>query len=181
MRTLILSLGFALSLFAAGCGKEASADGAADKPSKATAGQPDKAAADDSKKVDLTPLPLSMRVPKDSMGAMDMTIGDKKSVTVDIGGGTSLNVQELPKEGLDSLAKEFEKDTILHPFKRFAKKDDKGFVVEFSADGKSGFIGVAVQDVGGTKYVCKTTGLDGVKSVEEAEKNLAACAKLEAK
>ncbi len=48
--------------------------------------------------VGLSPLPLTMRVPKGGMGAMNMTIGDRKSVTVDIGDG-SLNVQELPKGG----------------------------------------------------------------------------------
>jgi len=54
------------------------------------------------------------------------------------------------------------------------RESDDGFVVEFESDGKSGYIGVAIQDVGGTKYVCKTTGLSGVKSPAVADKHLKA-------
>jgi hypothetical protein len=132
--------------------------------------------------VDLKPLPLTIRVPKDGMGAMDMSVGDKKSVTVDIGEGESLNIQPMTEKDINEVKKGFKSDTILFPFKKFAREDANGFVVQFEADGKKvGFIGVAIKEVGGKKYVCKTTGLEGVKSVEAADKNLKACDNLKAK
>lgn len=183
LRSSVLVLVASALLFATGCGKEAAANASDDKPATTKAGEA-KPAADkggDMVDVDLTPLPLTMRVPKGGMGAMDMTMGNDKSVTVDIGGGASLNVQPLAEGGLAAVKKTFQQDTILHPFKRFAKEDANGFVVEFEVDGKNGFVGVKVQDVAGTKYVCKTTGLDGVKTPELAEQHLASCGQLKGK
>jgi hypothetical protein len=182
LRSTVLVLVASALLFATGCGKEAAANASDDKPNTTKAEA--KPAADkggDMVDVDLTPLPLTMRVPKGGMGAMDMTMGDDKSVTVDIGGGASLNVQPLADGGLASVKKTFQQDTILHPFKRFVKEDANGFVMEFEVDGKNGFVGVKVADVGGTKYICKTTGLDGVKTPELAEKHLASCGQLKGK
>ena len=116
------------------------------------------------------------------MGAMDMTIGDKKSVTVDIGEG-SLNVQEMAEKDLAQLKTGFKSDKILFPFKKFAKEEGNMFVVEFEPEGKKapGYIGVTMKELGGKKYVCKTTGLEGVKSAADAEKQLKACDTLHAK
>lgn len=184
--TLISSLVFLAAstlAFASGCGKDATASATGESKTE-TAGDKatgNKAAGDGAVDVDLAPLPLTIRVPKGGMGAMDMSLGDKHSVTVDIGQGASLNVQPLGEGGVAALKQSYEKDSILHPFKRFVSKSNKRFVVEFEHEGKNGFIGVAVQQVGGKDYVCKTTGLDGVKSAELAEKHLSFCERLKAK
>ncbi len=176
----LLALGTASLILVAGCCKEASGSADNDPSSVETSGLTNHTKSDMAD-VDLAPLPLTLSVPKNGMGAMDMSIGDDKSVTVDIGDGASLNIQPLPKGGLEELKKGYKADTILHPFKRFAKEDPSGFIVEFESDGKTGFVGVRSQDVSGTKYVCKTTGLDGVKSVETAERHLTVCATLKSK
>jgi hypothetical protein len=179
LRSIAIALAIPALVLASGCCKEASGDSSTDKA--ATGSSPASEKADDMTDVDLAPLPLTIRVPKGGMGAMDMSLGEDKSVTVDIGDGASLNIQVLDASGLEGQKKSYKADTILHPFKRFAKESADGFVVEFESDGKTGYVGVTTQDVGGKKYVCKTTGLDGVKSVEAAEKNLAACKRLKAK
>lgn len=130
--------------------------------------------------VELTPLPLKITVAKGGMGAMDMSIGDSKSVTVDIGGGASLNVSEGDKD-FAAVKKSYEGDTILFPFKKWAKQDATMAIAQFENSGKTGFIGMTMKDVGGKKYVCKTTGLDGVASAELAEKHLKTCDTLAAK
>lgn len=177
----LLALGTASLILVAGCCKEASGNADNDPPSLDTSNLATSGTKSDMTDVDLAPLPLTLSVPKGGMGAMDMSIGDDKSVTVDIGDGASLNIQPLPKGGLEELKKGYKADTILYPFKRFAKDDPNGFVVEFESDGKTGFVGVRSQNVSGTQYACKTTGLDGVKSMDLAEKHLTACARLKSK
>jgi antitoxin component of MazEF toxin-antitoxin module len=177
----LLALATSSLVLVTGCCKEASGNADNDPPSLDTSGISKSGPKSDMADVDLAPLPLTVSVPKNGMGAMDMSIGEDKSVTVDIGEGASLNIQPLPKGGLEELKKGYKADTILHPFKRFAKEDPNGFVVEFESDGKTGFVGVRSQDVSGAKYVCKTTGLDGVKSVEVAEQHLTACGRLKSK
>jgi hypothetical protein len=132
--------------------------------------------------VELTPMPLTIRVPKGGMGALDMSIGDKKSVTVDIGEGVSLNVQDSVYKSMNDLKASYKGDKILFPFKRFVREDAASFTVEITGEHKqSGFIGVALKELGGKKYVCKTTGLNGVASAELAEQQLKACDRLKAK
>jgi hypothetical protein len=130
--------------------------------------------------VSLSPLPLQIKVKPGGMGAMDMSAADKKSVTVDIGGGTSLNIQPAD-EKFDAVKKGYEKDTMLFPFKKWEKESNNLAILQFENEGKKGYIGMMQVDVGGKGYVCKTTGLDGVPSVEIAEKNLQSCKTLSSK
>lgn len=130
--------------------------------------------------VELKPLPLKIKAASGGMGAMDMSIGEKKSVTVDIGDGASLNVSEADGD-LAAIKKQYQGDTILFPFKKFAKEGADSAIVQFENNGKTGYIGFVIKDVGGKKYVCKTTGLDGVASVEVAEKHMKSCDTLAAK
>ncbi len=127
----------------------------------------------------LTPLPLTIKVKPGGKGVRDLSRGDTKSVTVDIGDGASLNIQPA-KASLADMKKKLEKD-MMYPFKKWEKESDNSAVLLFENDGKPGYRGLAVQDVGGTKYVCKTTGMDGVKSVALAEAHLAVCKTLAAK
>jgi len=181
MRTLILALAFV----ATGCCNPSKAsDSSPSLP--AVSGQesktPSAAAAGDMTDVDLKPLPLTIHVPKGGMGAMDMSLGDKKSMTVDIGDGVSLNVQEMAEKDFAHLKATFKGDKILFPFKKFAKEEASSFIVEFEGEGKKvGYIGVSMKEIAGKKYVCKTTGLDGVKTADLAEKQLKTCDTLKAK
>jgi hypothetical protein len=182
MRTLILALAFVVT----GCCNAHKTSDAAPSAT-ATGGQESKpaatsAAASDMTDVDLKPLPLSIHVPKGGMGAMDMSLGDKKSMTVDIGDGVSLNIQEMAEKDFAHLKATFKGDKILFPFKKFAKEDTSSFIVEFEGEGKKvGFVGVSMKDIAGKKYVCKTTGLDGVKTADLAESQLKTCDTLKAK
>lgn len=131
--------------------------------------------------VELASLPLKIKVRPGGMGAMDMSLDDQhKSATVDIGDGASLNVSDA-KDDFAALKKGFEGDTALFPFKKWAKEGPNMAIVQFENAGKTGYIGFLLKEIGGKKYVCKTTGLDGVPSVEIAEKNLEPCETLAAK
>jgi len=169
------------SVALAACQNLGSSDsGGASKPGAPTAA-PAAAPSDGLADVDLAPLPLTIRVPKGGGGAFDMTIGDKKSVTVDIGEGGAMNIQEMVEKSLAELKDGYKKDTILLPFKKAVKEDATSFVFEVAPDGKQGFVGVTVKEIAGKKYVCKTTGLNGVKTAEIAAKNLEFCNSLKAK
>lgn len=154
-----------------GCGNSGGGSGAPAGAGSAAgnAGGGDKLVA-----VELKPLPLKVQVPPGGMGAMDMSLGEAKSVTVDIGGGASLNVSEADKD-FAGVKKSYQGDTVLFPFKRWAKEAPNMAILEFVNEGKSGYIGFTFKEIGGKKYVCKTTGLEGVASAEVAEKHLKTC------
>ncbi|MEZ4222868.1 MAG: hypothetical protein R3B13_18140 [Polyangiaceae bacterium] len=175
---------FPVLVLATACnlGDKKSGQGTAASGAAATGEAPAAAAAaeGDLTQVSLDPLPLQIKVKAGGMGAMDMSVADKKSVTVDIGGGTSLNIQPEAKK-MAEIKKGFEGDTILFPFKKWEKESDDSGVLQFENDGKKGYIGFMLVQVSGQGYLCKTTGLDGVPSVEVAEKNLQACKTLTSK
>ncbi|MCA9641498.1 MAG: hypothetical protein H6718_20650 [Polyangiaceae bacterium] len=176
MRKLIPILAL-LSL--AACDKGKADDSATSGSVKAnTAAAP--AADSDSKEVNLDPLPLKAMVPKSSMGAMDMSVADNQSVTLDVGGGASLNIQPA-KEDFAATKKGYEGDTILFPFKKWVKDEANLAILEFENDGKKGYIGFQRIEVGGKAYYCKTTGMNGQPSADDAEKHLKHCADIKAK
>lgn len=130
--------------------------------------------------VDLAPLPLQAAVAPGGMGAMDMSMDDRKSVTLDIGDGKSLNISEV-QEDFAAVKKSYENDTIMFPFKKWVKEEKDLAIAQFDNSGKTGYVGFSLKQIGGKNYVCKTTGLDGVASPEEAESQLAQCSSLRAK
>lgn len=176
MRAVVVGLVAMAALV--GCGNSGG-DGTA-APAGSGAGDKGSAAGGGNAAVELAPLPLKITVPPGGMGAMDMSVGDKKSVTVDIGGGASLNVSEAQGD-LASIKKTYQDDKMLFPFKKFAKEGADMAIVEFENEGKTGYIGFVLKDVGGKKYVCKTTGLAGVPSAADAEKHLKTCDSLATK
>ena len=121
-----------------------------------------------------------IEVPPGGMGAMDMSMGDNKSVTVDIGGGASLNVSEEAKSFAE-VKKTFQNDSVLFPFKKWSKEEGNTAIVQFENEGKTGFIGLSYMEIGGKKYLCKTTGLEGVATADLAAKHLGFCGKIAAK
>ena len=130
--------------------------------------------------VELDPIPLKIKVKPGGMGAMDMSTDDKKSVTVDIGGGASLNIK--PEErAFAAVKKSYAGDTVMFPFKKWEVEEDNRAILQFESDGKKGYIGLFLATVGGKNYLCKTTGLNGVASVDIAKKNLEPCKTLSAK
>jgi len=172
----------ALALLASGCcksGDDPTSIPAASAGSPATPA-PAKPAADGLVEVDLKPLALKIKVPSGGLGAMDMSIGDKKSVTVDIGDGASLNISEEPGD-FASVKKTYKADTILFPFKKWVREEGNLAIEQFENEGKAGYIGLMLKEVGGKKYLCKTTGLEGVASEELAARHLKVCDSLAAK
>src|SRR5579862_3966347 len=117
------------------------------------------------KNVELAPLPLTLKMPSEEMAlAMDMSIGDHKSVSVSYDAiGAGLNVSEPSQKSFAEVKKEYKGDTILFPFKRWVRESDTSAVEEFTNEGKSGFMGLSWRDVGGKKYLCKSNGLSGLK------------------
>ncbi len=184
MRNLVIFAAIALVVGCSKGGEESAAKpagtgAAADKGAAAPGAKAD--AKGDTADVELKPLPLKIKAPPGGMGAMDMSLDDQhQSSTVDIGGGASLNVSET-KDDFAAVKKTYQNDTVLFPFKKWAKEDGNLAIAQFENNGKTGFVGVAYKEVGGKKYVCKTTGMDGVASAEIAEKNLKVCDTISAK
>ncbi len=178
MRQLIW---FPLMAFVVGCNiggkaeKSRAASGAG-SAGPATAGT----AAADTAEVALTPLPLVIKVKSGGMGAMDMTMGDKQSVTVDIGDGASINISSEDRD-LSAIKKSYQDDTALFPFKKWEKEQGNLAILNFESDGKRGYQGFSLLSIGGKSYLCKTTGLDGQPSVEVVSQHLEACKNVRAK
>lgn len=176
MRTLIMA---SLGLWMFGCDAGATAQAVA---SAAGSGDPaggDKTQAparDGLETVTLSPLPLTMKIPPGGVGVMDLSVAELKSATVDVGSG-SLNVSEAT-EDFAAIKKSYQNDKILFPFKKWVKDEPQKAILEFETEGKKGYIGLVGKEVGGKKYVCKTTGLEGVATPELAETNLKFCESL---
>jgi hypothetical protein len=177
MKTLtVLSLLCLSLLLALGCGSEDGAPAPVGSAPQASApapggGQPG------TREVSLDPLPLSVVVPEGTMGAMNMSLdGAPRSVTVDIGGGRSLNISE-GAGSLDEVKARIAGDTIMFPFRSWAREDANGGIYAFEATGGStGYHGFRLIEIAGTRYLCKTTGLDGHPSAEVVEEQLRTCA-----
>ena len=135
------------------------------------------------KNVELAPLPLTVKMPSEEMAlAMDMSMGDHKSVSVSYDAiGAGLNVSEPSQKSFAEVKKEYKGDTILFPFKRWVRESDTSAVEEFTNEGKSGYMGLSWREVGGKKYLCKSNGLSGLKTAEDAEKAIKTCETLAAK
>lgn len=135
------------------------------------------------KKVDLAPLPLTVTMPADETAmTMDMSMGENKSVSVSYDAvSAGLNVSEPLEKSFAAVKKGYKGDTVLFPFKKWVKEGDASAVEEFSSDGKTGYMAIAWKQVGGKSYVCKSNGLSGLKTPEDADKVLSVCDTLAAK
>ena len=179
MRKEVLFISF---IVLAGCNKDAASSITTTTNANAngTAAAPTKAA---EKNVELAPLPLTVKMPSEEMAlAMDMSMGDHKSVSVSYDAiGAGLNVSEPTQKSFAEVKKEYKGDTILFPFKRWVRESDTSAVEEFTNEGKSGYMGLSWREVGGKKYLCKSNGLSGLKTAEDAEKAIKTCETLAAK
>lgn len=135
--------------------------------------------ANQQREVSLAPLPLEIEVPGDSMGAMDMSIGDRQSVTVDIGNGRSLNIT-VAEGPLAQIKQGIAEDTIMFPFRSWEREEGNTAVYGFTSEGNTRYHGFTLRDIGGQSYLCKTTGLDGLASVDEVNQALQSCQNLQA-
>lgn len=162
-------------LTAVACHKDESS--AASTTSGTAAATTAAAAAPKDKTVDLAPLPLTVKMPADETAmAMDMSIGGNKSVSVSYDAvNAGFNVSEPTQKSFAELKKEYKGDTILFPFKKWVKEGDTSAVEEFTNEGKTGYMAISWKQVGGKSYVCKSNGLSGLKSPEDADKVLALC------
>ena len=135
------------------------------------------------KKVDLAPLPLTLDMPSDEMAmTMDMSIGQNKSVSVSFEAvDAGINVSQPMEKSFAEVKSGNKHDKILFPFKRWVKEGDASAVEEFTSDGKTGYLALAWKQAGGKSYLCKSNGLSGLKSAEDADKVLAVCDTLAAK
>ena len=179
MRKVVLLISF---IGLAACNKDAASSTTTTTNATTTTTQAAAPKATD-KNVELAPLPLTVKMPSEEMAlAMDMSMGDHKSVSVSYDAiGAGLNVSEPSQKSFAEVKKEYKGDTILFPFKRWVRESDTSAVEEFTNEGKSGFMGLSWREVGGKKYLCKSNGLSGLKTAEDAEKAIKTCETLAAK
>ena len=135
------------------------------------------------KVVDLAPLPLTLTMPAEETAiTMDMSMDEHKSVSVSYDAvSAGINVSMPSEKTFAELKKGNKGDTILFPFKRWVKEDKSTAIEEFNSDGKTGYLALAWKEIGGKTYVCKSNGLSGLKSTDDAEKVLKTCDTLAAK
>lgn len=175
-----------IALMSGACGGEPSATPPTDPSPAASAPATPAAApapaAPTGREVTLDPLPLRVRVASDSMGAMDMSMDDEhQSVTVHMGGETSLNIHREPRT-LEQVKREIAEDTFLFPFRGWEREEGATGVYRFeAAGGEIRYQGFTRLEIGGASYVCKTTGLGGLLSVEEVNRALAGCGDVQAR
>lgn len=165
---------------AVACHKDESATSTTSSTAAATSAA---APAAKDKSVDLAPLPLKLAMPADETAmTMDMSMGDNKSVSVSFDAvSAGINVSEPMQKSFAELKKEYKGDTVLFPFKKWVKEGDASAVEEFTNEGKTGYMAISWKQVAGKSYVCKSNGLSGLKSPDDAEKVLAVCDTLAAK
>lgn len=134
------------------------------------------------KEVSLDPLPLTVTLPAGESGTtMDKSMGGRKSVGVSYEAILSgINVSEPSEKGFDEVKARVKKD-VIYPFKRWAKETPTSGISEFSEEGKGGYLAWSWKVVGGKPYLCQSTGMSGLKNVEDADKVLALCDTLKAK
>jgi hypothetical protein len=165
-----------VALVLVGCGKDLSSLTTSTSSSGTTAVSA-AAVAPKEKTVDLAPLPLTLTMAADEMAmAMDMSMGENKSVSVSYEAvSAGINVSVPLEKSFAALKKEHKGDTILFPFKRWVKESDTSAIEEFTNEGKSAYMALSWKQVGGKPYVCKSNGLSGLKSADDAEKVLKTC------
>jgi len=170
-----------------GCERDAAAnDSKTQAPNAASAALGSKsgpAANTGAKKVDLKPLPLTITLPaSEAAKTMDKTMDNRKSVAVSYDKlFAGLNIAEPMAKNFDEVKKGVKGDTILYPFKKFVKESATHAIAEVTAGGKTGYTAWAWKSVGGKSYLCQSTGMNGLRSVGDAETALKACDTLAAK
>ncbi len=177
-------LGLAVgSMLVAGCNRDAGVGTTSTTQATITTTTATVAAAAKDKDVDLAPLPLKVKLPAEEMGlAMDMSMGDNKSVSVSYEAvNAGFNVSVPVEKSFADEKKSVKGDTIMFPFKRWVSETDTSAVEEFNDSGKTGFIAYSWKTVGGKPYLCKSNGLSGLKSADDANKVLKVCDTLAAK
>jgi len=171
------------SALAVACNRDSSAAGTTTTTQAAVTTTSTAVAAAKEKDVDLAPLPLKAKLPADETAmAMDMSLGEIKSVSVSYDAvSAGFNVSVPIEKSFAETKKSVKGDTVLFPFKRWVSETDTTAVEEFNNEGKSGFIAYAWKTVGGKPYLCKSNGLSGLKSADDANKVLKVCDTLAAK
>ena len=167
----------AASLFACNKDSGTTATTSSSAPAASTAAAPKE------KSVDLAPLPLKLTVPsEESAMTMDMSMGDNKSVSMSFEAvNAGINVSQPIEKSFAEVKTDNKNDKILFPFKRWVKEGADTAVEEFSNDGKTGYLALSWKTVGGKSYLCKSNGLSGLKSPDDADKVLKVCDTLAAK
>jgi hypothetical protein len=179
MQKHVLATTLAFAAFASllACQKPQSSEATTTTAATTAAATTTAAAKPKTKKVDLAPLALTLDMPSDeSAMTMDMTIGANKSVSVSFDAvNAGINVSQPIEKSFAEVKKGNKHDTVLFPFKRWVKEGDTTAVEEFTSEGKTGYLALAWKQVGGKSYLCKSNGLSGLKSPEDADKVLAVC------
>lgn len=158
-------------------GSAATAASTAKGPSAAAA--PAAAAGDETKVVDLAPLPLTFKMPKSETAVkMDMSVdATLKSVNVSYDAlFAGINVSVPSEKNFNEVKASAKADTMLQPFKRWVSESATNAVEEFKGLGdKPAFIAYTWKTVGGKNYVCRSTGPGGLRSADDAQKIFAVC------
>jgi hypothetical protein len=130
--------------------------------------------------VSLAPLPLHIQLPNDTMGAMDMSMDAHQSVTVDIGGGHSLNVSTEARP-LAQIKTEIAADTVMFPFQAWETEEGNTAIYRFTSSSGPRFHGFTLLTINGASYLCKTTGLDGHPTRDAVAADLQRCGEIQAR
>lgn len=149
------------------------------KPAPKASQQPTSASAE----ADLAPLPLKASLPGANVKKMD-----EKSVLV-----TSAELPEgvnvgTPKEkSFDDVKKSVKAEKTIFTFTKWVEESATSGIAEVKAGGlmggeeKTAYFTFAWKEIGGQPYLCKSSGLNGLKTIDDAKRFVKACDALAAK
>ncbi len=133
--------------------------------------------------VDLAPLPLKAAL----AGASSKPLDDRQVVITNAELPEGLNVS-IPKEKtFDDVKKGIKAEKTLFTFMKWTDDSPTSVIAEVKAGGlfggqeKTAYVTFAWKEIGGKPYLCKSSGLEGLKSVDDAKRFVKACDALSAK
>lgn len=173
-----------------GCGDAGGGAGSASaKASSAASAKPtatataSQSAAPASGDVDLTPLPLKAAL----AGASSKPLDDRQVVITNAELPEGINVS-IPKEKtFDDVKKGIKAEKTIFTFSKMVEESATSAIAEVKAGGlmggaeKTAFVTFVWKEIGGKPYLCKSSGLDGLKSLDDAKRFVKACDAVTAK
>jgi hypothetical protein len=176
-------------LICLGCGEGGSASATSAKPAASSvesskpapkaSQQPTSAAAD----ADLAPLPLKASLPGVNVKKMD----EKSVIISNAELPEGLNVGTPKEKSFDDVKKSVKAEKTIFTFTKWVEESATSAIAEVKAGGlmggeeKTAFVTFVWKEIGGQPYLCKSSGLNGLKSVDDAKRFVKACDALAAK
>jgi hypothetical protein len=149
------------------------------KPAPKASEQPTSAAAE----ADLAPLPLKASLPGVNVKKMD----EKSVLITNAELPEGLNIGKPKEKTFDDVKKSVKAEKTIFTFTKWVEESGTSAIAEVKAGGlmggeeKTAYFTFAWKEIGGQPYLCKSSGLNGLKSIDDAKRFVKACDAIAAK